>query len=101
MPTLPVRPFTRVLLLRALLLWVGVRLVVLAGGLPSAAGLAPTPRAALLVVAVVGVLGLLEARRRNEVVFLANLGVGRASIAAFSALPALALEILAAVGLRL
>lgn len=45
-----------------------------------------------LVVLLVGFLGLLEARRRNEHVLLANFGVPRASLAVLCVLPAITAE---------
>jgi hypothetical protein len=51
-----------------------------------------TPRATGLVVLLVGFLGLLEARRRNEHVLLANFGVPPSGLAGLSLLPALIAE---------
>lgn len=92
---LPERLFAVALLRRALYLWIGVRLLVaLAGGGGAASrGLLPLPlRATGLVVLLVAFLSLLEARRRNEHVLLANFGVPQTSLAALSALPAIMAE---------
>jgi len=92
---LPERLFAVALLRRALYLWIGVRLLVaLAGGGGAASrGLVPlTLRATGLVVLLVGFLGLLEARRRNEHVLLANFGTPQASLAGLSVLPAIMAE---------
>jgi hypothetical protein len=92
---LPDRRFTVALLRRALYLWIGVRLLVVLGGGGGAAehGLLPlTPQTTTLVVLLVGFLGLLEARRRNEHVLLANFGVPQAGIAGLSVVPAIVAE---------
>lgn len=84
---LPDRLFTFALLRRALYLWVGVRLLVALGGGGGAgrSGLLPFPLGPTgLVVLTVGLLGLLEARRRNEHVLLANLGVPQWSLVGLS-----------------
>jgi hypothetical protein len=89
---LPDRRFTVALLRRALFLWIGVRLIVAVagGGGVSDRGLRPlTSGATWLVVLLVGFLGLLEARRRNEHLLLANFGVPEASLAGLSLLPAI------------
>lgn len=108
----PVQPFARALLLRGVFLWFGVRCTLLAVAIspfvaiPQAVfatmpgrswgGVFPSLRTVLFVLAGVGVLALLEARRRNEIVLLANLGVGRSAIVVLSVLPAAALELLLA-----
>jgi hypothetical protein len=46
-------------------------------------------------VLLVALLGLLEARRRHEHLLLANLGVSQLTISLVSAIPALAIEVLA------
>lgn len=51
-------------------------------------------RTSVVAVAVVATLGLIDARRRNEDVFLANLGVGYPATLTVAAIPALCLEIL-------
>ena len=95
------RLFAAAFLRRAAFLWVGVRLLfaVLVALNVDQLG-PPSPvlsfRGALLVILLVAILGLLEARRRNEHVFLANLGVPQLVVAALSAVPALAGELLVA-----
>ena len=91
----PDRRFTTGLLRRAVFLWLGVRLLVAlaGGGGVGGRGLVPlAPRGAGLVVLLVGLLGLLEARRRNEHVLLANFGVPQGRLAGLSVLPALIAE---------
>jgi hypothetical protein len=91
----PDRRFTTALLRRAVFLWLGVRLLVAlaGGGGVGGRGLVPlAPRGAGLVVLLVGFLGLLEARRRNEHVLLANFGVPQGRLAGLSVLPALIAE---------
>jgi hypothetical protein len=95
---LPDRIFTLALLRRALYLWVGVRLLTgLAGSGISRSGLLPLPpRATVLLVLIVGLLGILEMRRRNEHLLLANFGVSQALLAVLCLLPPLIAETLVA-----
>lgn len=108
----PVQPFARALLLRGVFLWFGVRCTLLAVAISpfvpipqpvfttmpgrSWGSVFPSLRTVLFVLAGVGLLALLEARRRNEIVLLANLGVGRSAIVVLSVLPAAVLEVLVA-----
>ena len=94
-----VSPFPGVYFRRSVAYWVLAHLVkaVLLVVMTANAGrpLDPTvllPGGNPLVVLVVVGLGMLEARRRDEDLFLANLGYGRMVIAAYLALPAVALE---------
>jgi hypothetical protein len=87
----PERLFAVALLRRALFLWIGVRLLVAVagGGGVGGRGLLPLAfRAAGLVVLAVSFLALLEARRRNEQVLLANFGVSQGTLVGMSVLPA-------------
>jgi hypothetical protein len=87
----PERLFAVALLRRALFLWIGVRLLVAVagGGGVGGRGLLPLAfRAAGLVVLAVTFLALLEARRRNEQVLLANFGVSQGTLVGISVLPA-------------
>ncbi|HYC31878.1 MAG TPA: hypothetical protein VEB59_06275 [Gemmatimonadales bacterium] len=89
---LPDRRFTAALLRRAMYLWLGTRLLVaLAGGGGVAGrGLASLPPGATgFVVLLAAFLALLEARRRNEHLLLANFGVPEAGLAGLSVLPPL------------
>jgi hypothetical protein len=91
----PDRRFTTALLRRAVFLWFGVRLLVAlaGGGGVGGHGLLPlAPQAAGLVVLLVGFLGVLEARRRNEHLLLANFGVPEGSLGGLSVLPAIIAE---------
>ncbi len=90
---LPVQPFLRLLLQRAVGIWLGARLMLSFVAIPIDAPLLNL-RTSVVAVAVVAVLGLIDARRRNEDVFLANLGVGYPVILAVAAIPALCLEVL-------
>lgn len=93
---LPDRRFTIALLQRALYLWLGTRLLVAlvgGGGVAERGLVSLTPRATGLVVLLVVFLSLLETRRRNEHLLLANFGVSEASLAGVSVLPALVAEI--------
>ena len=92
---LPGRPFAGALIRRSAVFWAGCRLlvplVVAVGGGTLTARDITRPLPAL--VPIVGCLGLLEARRRNEHIFLANLGVPQPAIALVSAAPAVAAEL--------
>ncbi len=92
---LPDRRFTMAVLRRALYLWIGARLLVALAGGGGVAGstLVPlAPRATGLVVLLAGFLGLLEMRRRNEHLLLANFGVPEAALAGLAVLPGLLAE---------
>ena len=94
--------FTRALLFRSVAAWLLVRLCV-AGISVVAAALARrpppedpflrTPRTALLGLAAGVAAGLVFARSRNEDLFLASLGYGRARLVALLAAPPLLLEV--------
>lgn len=78
----PYRVFLGALLLRSAVVWLGVRAAVaLLGGVDLAL------YASVAVVAVVSWLTYRDAYRRNEVLFLANLGVRGWVMAAFAAVP--------------
>lgn len=93
--------FTRSILLRSLLTWAFVRAAATfataaaegALRVEDANPLAISPFAALLVVAIVGAVGWLSARRRNEDAFLLCLGIGRARQLATMVAPAALLEL--------
>jgi hypothetical protein len=95
----PERAFTASLILRASFLWLVLRTLAVA-----ASAIAPSPRtrspwmltipAAIFLIFLVGGLALLDARRRNEDRFLANLGVSGGVIALLSMAPAAVAEIL-------
>jgi hypothetical protein len=94
-----VAPFPGVFIRRSVAYWVllhGMRVVILVFG-GSMGGRAPNPAHLLpggnpLIVALVVGLGMLQARRSDEDLFLANLGYGRPTIAAYLLAPAAALE---------
>lgn len=92
---LPERTIAFALLRRSAVIWLLVRctfaLFNAAKTGHGAFGLT-TPAAAWLIL-VVGALGFVEARRRNEVRFLANLGVAPATVFLMSAMPALVAEV--------
>lgn len=95
----PDRLFLTALLKRALFFWLVPRafLTLATRAAPAELGgfsLALSFEATLALVLLVAFLGLLEARRRNEHLFLANLGVSQPTIAVVSAMPALAMEVL-------
>jgi hypothetical protein len=101
---IPDRVYTRPLLLRGALLW-GVSRAFLAFGTWITLGvgsrftLAVTVQAAAWIVIVVGLLGLLELRRRNEHLLLANLGIYQRTLGMLAAVPALLCEIAMALAL--
>src|SRR5690606_1306115 len=92
---LPEPLFTRAILIRAAVLWLGVRMMIafrclLGGGLRPPTGV---PASALIVAATVFLAGV-ELRRRNEFLFLGSLGYGPTLLLAVSALPIVPLEVL-------
>ena len=92
---LPDRRFTIALLRRALYVWLGTRLLVAVGGGGGVVGrglVSLTLRATGVIVLLVAFLSLLEARRRNEHLLLANFGVPEAALVGLSMLPALIAE---------
>ena len=103
---LPPRRFGRAILLRGVVIWFVMKLVVTGAAAAAAAeGLLPgearnfgdvlglSPSAALMLATIVALITLIDARRRNELLFLANLGVSRGVIASLAATPAIAFEI--------
>jgi hypothetical protein len=100
-----VAPFPGMFIRRAAAYWVLVHLLRAIGMLWMAAikELRITPEDLLpggnpLVPALVVVLGMLQARRSDEDLYLANLGYGWPTIAAYLLVPAAALEVAATVG---
>ena len=97
----PERRLALRILRRGLVLWVLVRLTLLAiqvlarGEAPGAALLALSPTAALTAILAVGGLGALEARRANEPAFLSNLGLSPLVLTLLVMLPAIAGEVAA------
>lgn len=92
---LPDRRFASALLRRALYLWFGTRLLVALAGGGGVAGrglVSLTPMATGVVVLLAVLFSLLEARRRNEHLLLANFGVSETVLAGLCALPALIAE---------
>ena len=88
---LPPAPFPGMLLQRAAVFWVGIRLVALV--MFTFLGVPPTEAAlSVLLPAVTVVAAALEARRRHETIFLANLGVSPAVVPLLSAIPAVLAE---------
>ncbi|MCZ6916166.1 MAG: hypothetical protein O7I93_05260 [Gemmatimonadetes bacterium] len=101
---LPAWHFTRAILVRSLGIWLGVRAVVTGGNRAlQDPAVPPEPLLELTAVAAVGVvvlvagLVLLDAGRRNELLFLANLGVGRAVIGGLAVSVAGLVELIIAV----
>jgi hypothetical protein len=97
----PAPNFTRAILRRTAEIWLMMKLVVTGGALvvqetgiehPLRAALQLAPFAALALAGLVCGLVLLDAGRRNELIFLANMGVSRAVIAALAAGPVLFAE---------
>ncbi len=100
---LPPGEFIRAILFRALVIWFGMKLVVTAG---AAALRQPgeneswlqvlqlAPSAVLLLTGFVAWLVVIDAGRRNEQLFLANLGVARYVIGSLAAVPSITFEII-------
>ena len=107
-PVLVIPHFTRSILVRSLVTWAFVRVaasavmrhVEAAAGLPPGNPLRLNPVAALLVIGIVGVVGWVSARRRNEDLFLLCLGYDRARLVGLLVLPVLLLEIAIAIAMR-
>ena len=98
MPFLPDRVFTQPLLGRGAWIWATLRLGIALGawlmsGLSEPFSLAVTGGAAAWIAMVATVLGVVELRRRNEHLLLANLGFGPRALAALAAVPAVLGEI--------
>jgi hypothetical protein len=102
---LPAPFFVRGFVVRAVAFWAFVRLVVYAVTLgvvsqdpgivdPVREAMQLTPQGLLAVVALVYGLVLIDARRRNLPVFLANMGVGRVAVGALVLGPVLVAEII-------
>lgn len=102
---LPAPRFTCAFLWRATVIWFGLKAVVTGAAralgarepgatdpLRQALQLAPVTVVAL--AAVVAALTLIDARRRNELLFLGNVGVSRGVIAGLAAIPVLAAEVI-------
>lgn len=92
---LPEPLFTRAIVIRAAVLWLGVRMMIAFSGLLGGVLLLPSgvPASALIVVATVFLAGV-EFRRRNEFLFLGSLGYGPGLLLTLSALPVIPLEVL-------
>lgn len=100
---LPPGEFIRAILFRALVIWFAMKLVVTAG---AAALRQPgeteswlrvlqlTPSGVLLLTGFVTWLVIIDAGRRNELLFLANLGVARYVIGSLAAVPSITFEII-------
>lgn len=94
-PRFPARQLTLALVRRGLGLWVLARAMLLVVGITSTSGGSPqmSPLAALMLVALVGLLGVLESRRMNEHRFFANLGVSPVTAGLLVMLPAVVGEV--------
>jgi hypothetical protein len=92
----PPQPFASAIVARGVLLWAVLRLVVWFLSAVTGGGTSLSGGAVLLLVLVAAVAAFLDTQRRNEVLFLANLGVGSIPIALLAGGPALLLELLIA-----
>ena len=97
---LPAPFFVRAFLWRTFVIWSVLKLVVTAGARGSEPGLSPsdalqlTPVGMLAMIGVVCAVILIDARRRNELLFLGNMGVARFTIGMLAAAPVLISETL-------
>ena len=104
---LPAPHFARAILLRSLVIWVGVRAAASGAknaipadlSLPPESPFALSPLGATGVLVTVVTLVLLDAGRRHELLFLANLGVGRVAVGGLAASAAGVAELLIAMAL--
>jgi hypothetical protein len=107
MRVIPDRLFARALLLRAVAIWVPIRVLELVvQSFSHEPGTPPTPFVPLLVAIGIGVivslLLLVDVRRRGELVLLANLGTDTRSLLALGVGGALLLEaVIAGLGVAL
>ena len=88
---------------RAALLWLLLRLTT-AALLFAFAGANPVllaPRASVIIATVAGYLSLLDTKRRNEDLLLANLGTSRVAVYTLCFGPPFAVELLTAIAGRL
>ena len=88
-------PIRNALLLRGFAAWWVVRIFAAWGG----AGAYGNPAVSLTVVGLAATMVLLDARRRNEDLFLGNLGVASSAVLTLSAVPAVFAETLLFVAL--
>lgn len=97
LPRVAVMPdalFTRAVMMRAAVLWLGLRLAIACSGLLAGILLLPVGVAvSLIIVAATVFLAAIELRRRDEFLLLGNLGHSPVVLLALSALPAVPLEI--------
>ncbi len=93
---LPSWPFARAILVRSFIIWAGIR----AALLMLRSGVHLSLQATLLLILVTTALATLEGRRRNEHIFLANLGVPLLVLVCLAAAVPTLLEVLIWVGGR-
>ncbi len=84
----PDRTFAWLTVIRAYVVWLALRAVMLVAG-----GLAVNLYASVLAIGVTVGLVTLEGRRRNEHLFLANLGVSLPALLILAALPPTVMEL--------
>ncbi len=87
--------------MRTIGFWIGVRLFLTLAGGPLPFGLSgenTVGGGAFVAVTIVTFVAWLEARRRNELLFLANLGVRPTVVAALAGGVTIVLELLAQLG---
>lgn len=93
--------FTRAILIRAAVLWLGVRMLLAFSGLLGGRLLLPTGVAAsVIIIGATVFLAGIELRRRNEFLFLGSLGHAPALLLTLSALPIAPLELVFTAVLR-
>ena len=98
---LPAPFFVRAFLWRTFVIWTVIKLFVTGGQqalpgpqVPLSDALQLTPVGMFAVIGVVCAVILIDARRRNELLFLGNMGVARFTIGALAATPVLIAETL-------
>ncbi len=85
----PDRTFTWLTVFRAFVVWLALRIVSLAAGV----GLVVDLYASVLIIVVTVALVTLDGRRRNEHLFLANLGVSLTALLILAGLPPAVMEL--------
>ena len=81
------RPFRNSYLLRGGVAWLGVRFMGAWAGIAIG-----NPLVSLIVVGAAAAMVLIDARRRNEDLFLGNLGIGTWAVLVIAGLPAVVIE---------
>ncbi len=106
----PDRTLTWRMITRATVIWVALRVASMVPSIPAALRVAPMAPSdvltvslylTVLIIAVTVALVTLDGRRRNEHLFMANLGVSLPTLITVAAIPPTVLEIALSIGVLL